>query len=146
MAIAILEHIKTHETQLQHDLLLCAVRYARLRTDWRLAVVHERPAMDSARTAAHNALIDALNILSRAMVKAGENAMWRKQVGDDRQEIGDWACHVHAQPAGSMICHVWLSGNPRGRILHALRTGTDEIEGGGACRQGRFYRYVFVEI
>ena len=96
MAIAILEHIKTHETQLQHDLLLCAVRYARLRTDWRLAVVHERPAMDSARTAAHNALIDALNILSRAMVKAGENAMWRKQVGDDRQEIGDWACHVHA--------------------------------------------------
>jgi hypothetical protein len=21
---------------------------------------------------------------------------WRKQLGNDRQEIGDWACHVHA--------------------------------------------------
>jgi hypothetical protein len=52
--------------------------------------------MESARTAAHNAPIDALNILSRAMIKAGENTIWRKEISDDRQEIGDWACHVHA--------------------------------------------------
>lgn len=53
--------------------------------------------MNSARTAAHNALIDAANILSRAMVKAGEDATWRRRVGNDRQEIGDWVCHIHAQ-------------------------------------------------
>jgi hypothetical protein len=29
------------------------------------------------------------------MVKAGDDATWRKLIGDDRQEIGDWACHVH---------------------------------------------------
>lgn len=97
VAIALFENIKTSQTHLRHDLTLCAVRYARLRTDWRLAVLHERRAMNSARTAAHNALIDAANILSRAMVKAGEDATWRRRLGDDRQEIGDWACHVHAR-------------------------------------------------
>jgi hypothetical protein len=89
-AIAILEKIQTRETDLYRDLLLCAVRYARLRTDWRLADANERPAMDAARTAAHNAVIDALNILSRAMVKAGENTAWRKEVGDNRQDIASF--------------------------------------------------------
>ena len=97
VAIALFENIKTSQTQLRHDLILCAVRYARLRTDWRLAPLQERRAMNSARTAAHNALIDAANILSRAMVKAGEGATWRRRLGNDRQEIGDWACHIHAQ-------------------------------------------------
>jgi hypothetical protein len=95
-AVKILENIKTDETELKRHLVLSAVHYARLRADWRLADVRERMAMDSARTAAHNALIDAANILSRAMIKAGENATWRRQVGADRQEIGDWACHIHA--------------------------------------------------
>lgn len=96
VAIVVCESIQTSQTQLRHDLILCAVRYARLRTDWRLAPLQELRAMNSARTAAHNALIDAANILSRAMVKAGEDATWRQQLGDDRKEIGDWACHVHA--------------------------------------------------
>jgi hypothetical protein len=95
-AIGILDKIQTQEIELHHDILLCAVRYARLRTDWRLADPDERRTMDGTRTAAHNALIDALNILSRAMIKAGEDTTWRKQLGNDRQEIGDWACHVHA--------------------------------------------------
>ena len=95
-AIEILAEIKTCETESKHNLILYAVRYARLRTDWRMAPLHERQALDSTRTAAHNALIDAANILSRAMVKAGEDATWRQQLGDDRKEIGDWACHVHA--------------------------------------------------
>lgn len=96
-AIEILAEIKTCETELKHNLILYAMRYARLRTDWRMACLHERQAMDSTRTAAHNALIDAANILSRAMVKAGEDATWRRRLGEDRQEIGDWACHVHAR-------------------------------------------------
>jgi hypothetical protein len=95
--IEILENIRTNEAELKHSLILCAVRYARLRTDWRLANPEDRRAMDSARTAAHNALIDAANILSRVMVKAGEDSTWRHRLGDDRKELGDWACNVHAQ-------------------------------------------------
>lgn len=96
-AVKILKSIKTAETELKQDLIHCAVRYARLRTDWQLvANPDDRHAMDSARTAAHNALIDAANILSRAMVKTGEDATWRRELGDDRKEIGDWACLVHA--------------------------------------------------
>ena len=95
-AIAILEKVQTKELRLRHDVILCAVRYARLRADWRLAPLNERRVMDAGRTAAHNALIGAINVLSGAMVKAGENTTWRKDLGDDRQEIGDWACHVHA--------------------------------------------------
>ena len=95
-AIGILDRIQPRETELHHDILLCAVRYARLRTDWRLADPDERRTMDGTRTAAHNTLIDALNILSRAMIKAGEDTTWRKHLGNDRQEIGDWTCHVHA--------------------------------------------------
>jgi hypothetical protein len=95
-AVKILNTIETKELDLKRGLILCAVRYARLRTDWRLANPDDRRAMDSVRTAAHNALIDAANILSRAMVKTGEDATWRRKLGDDRKEIGDWACHVHA--------------------------------------------------
>ena len=96
-AIQILEDIKTKEMQLKRDLVLCAVRYARLRTDWRLASGPEgRRTMDAGRTAAHNALIDAANILARAMGKAEEATAWRRKLTDDRLEIGDWACHVHA--------------------------------------------------
>ena len=95
-AIAILEKVQTKELRLRHDVILCAVRYASLRADWRLAPLNERRVMDAGRTAAHNALIGAINSLSGAMVKAGENTTWRKDLGDDRQEIGDWACHVHS--------------------------------------------------
>ncbi len=95
-AIALFESIKTHETQLNRDLILCAVRYARLRTDWILATPEARREMDAGRTAAHNALIDSTNTLSRAMLKAGEDTAWRRKLGDDRKEIGDWACYVHA--------------------------------------------------
>ena len=96
-AIAIFQSIQTIEAELKHDLVLCAVRYARSRADWRLADPRDRGEMDSARTAAHNVLIDDANILSRAMVKADEEVTWRRKLGDDRREIGDWACHVHAR-------------------------------------------------
>ena len=59
VAIRILESITTSEGELKHHLILGAVRYARLRTDWQLATPEERCAMDPARTAVHNALVDA---------------------------------------------------------------------------------------
>lgn len=77
------------------DLLDVAVRYARIRVDWALREQEERFALDAARTAAHEVLIDSCNILSRAMLRAGESNEWRAHLGSDRKRIGDVACHVH---------------------------------------------------
>jgi hypothetical protein len=84
----------TKLVELKKELLTFAVRYARLRTDWQLADVDERKGMDSHRTATHDALIDACNVLSRNMAKAGEDASWRATMSD-RKEIGDFACYIH---------------------------------------------------
>ena len=82
--------------QLKRDVPLYAVRYARLRTDWRLTDMETRRAMDANRRSAHNTLIDACNILSRACGNRGRSNEWRRKLGEDRKEIGDFACHLHA--------------------------------------------------
>jgi hypothetical protein len=86
-----------------HDLLRdvdhAAVTYAHHRATWALASAAERREMDPSRTAAHNAFIDACNILSRAMARSAEDSSWRATLGDDRKVIGDFACHIHCQLA-----------------------------------------------
>ena len=79
---------------LKRDVYRTAQRYTSLRCDWRLATPDERRQMDSARTRAHEALIDAFNILSRQQAKGGEDHSWRKTLGQDRKEIGDMAAYV----------------------------------------------------
>lgn len=81
---------------LRRDLVTAAVRYAGMRVEWALADPDARRVMDPARTAAHEAFIDACNILSRNMAKAGEDNRWRARLGDDRKAIGDFACYLHA--------------------------------------------------
>lgn len=83
-----------HVTQ-KRELEIAAMTYAHLRAQWALAPSDERSEMDVARTAAHNALIDSCNILSRAMTRSGEDSSWRGSLGDDRKVIGDFACHLH---------------------------------------------------
>ncbi len=85
----------TKHRDLMRDLECAAVTYAHHRATWALASVEERREMDAARTAAHNAFIDACNILSRAMARSGEDNSWRATLGDDRKIIGDFACHIH---------------------------------------------------
>jgi hypothetical protein len=80
--------------KLENDLLARAVRYARVRTDWQLADYDRRREIDDSRTAAHNALIDACNILSRAVSERGKDISWRAQLGQDRKSIGDFACYL----------------------------------------------------
>ena len=58
---------------LADDLLRRAIRYAHLRAERFLADLDARKAMDGTRTRAHDAFIDACNILSREMTKAGED-------------------------------------------------------------------------
>lgn len=82
-------------TSLVDDLVSAAVKYARIRTDWALSFADERREMDEARSRAHTAFIDACNILSRNMAKAGEDNSWRTALGDDRKKIGDFACLLH---------------------------------------------------
>ena len=55
-----------------------------------------RRGMDAQRRSTHDALIDACNILSRGCVRAGRPIAWRGRLGEDRKEIGDFACHLHA--------------------------------------------------
>jgi hypothetical protein len=71
-----------------------AVRYAKLRADWFLVDREQRELMHEERRSAHNVFIDACNIISRSMIKNGEDASWRKELGDDRKVIGDFACYL----------------------------------------------------
>jgi hypothetical protein len=84
------------EEKLRRELVEKAVRYARIRVDWNLTPKAERHNLELTRTLAHNALIDACSILTRAMLKAGEDIAWRYELGDDRKVIGDFACYLHA--------------------------------------------------
>jgi hypothetical protein len=77
------------------ELLEAAIRYSRIRVDWAMLQRTERLSIETGRTAAHEVLIDSFNILSRAMLRAGESNEWRSALGTDRQVIGDVACHIH---------------------------------------------------
>lgn len=72
-----------------------AVRYAGLRGDWFIVSSEERIQMDPERTIAHNAFIDACNIVSRDMAKLNLDISWGQELGQDRKAIGDFACAVH---------------------------------------------------
>lgn len=86
---------RTTLSTLKRDLALAAVRYARIRADWALISKEQRKNKDKARTIAHDAFISTCNALSRNMNKIGEDTQWRVDLGDNRQEIGDFACYLH---------------------------------------------------
>lgn len=81
---------------LRREWLEAAVRYAQIRVAWWRTAGPERSMLDAPRTAAHDAFIDACNILSRAMAATGESNRWRAEIGTERGEIGDFACLLHA--------------------------------------------------
>jgi hypothetical protein len=87
--------IPTKLTDLKTELFEYAIRYARIRTDWYLASDEKRRELGDTRTRAHDAFIDCFNILSRNMAQAEEDSTWRTKLGNDRKEIGDFACYVH---------------------------------------------------
>ena len=85
----------TAHSDLKHDLEVAAIAYAHQRAEWALASLDGRREMEVARTRAHDAFIDACNILSRAMARSVEDASWRDALGGDRKVVGDFACHLH---------------------------------------------------
>ncbi len=86
---------KTSLHSLKNDLINYAVDYSRIRVDWYLVEEVEKDGMENLRRAKHNAFIDSCNILSREMIKAGEDASWRKVLGNDRIAIGDFGCYIN---------------------------------------------------
>ena len=98
LAVQIWGQIKsTMLTDLKQDLIDGAVRYARIRVDWLLAPPENQQSIGHDRSACHNAFIVACDILSRNMAKQGEDATWRKTLGEDRKRIGDFACYLHCR-------------------------------------------------
>ena len=91
-AFALIE--KTRLGELKAALLQAAIRYAARRSEYALADAAAKAGLEDARTRAHNAFIDACNILSRSMAAAGEDISWRQALGDNRREIGDLAYHL----------------------------------------------------
>jgi hypothetical protein len=81
---------------LRRELIAACVRYAHFRAEWQIATPERRMEMDGGRRLSHNALIDACNILSRNMAGRGEDITWRAELTNNRKEIGDFACYVHA--------------------------------------------------
>ncbi|MGF1451814.1 MAG: hypothetical protein ACFB21_07055 [Opitutales bacterium] len=84
------------DRQVLGGLLQHAVRYARSRTDYRLAAPSEQQLMGADRTRLHNRLLDAVDELSADMHRRGASTEWRSRLGDDRKQIGDFACYLHA--------------------------------------------------
>ena len=81
--------------ELKDEMIYLAIRYSRIRVDWKISDTLQRIEMDESRTRCHNAFIDACNILSRNMEKSGEYTKWREKLGNDRKVIGDFACFIH---------------------------------------------------
>ena len=86
----------TSLVKLRDSFYKLALRYAAVRAQWNFLSVEDKIETNDERSRLHNALIDSVNILARNMEKAGENAAWRKTLGDDRKVIGDFACYVNA--------------------------------------------------
>jgi len=96
-ALEIFETFRNARHQkLVNALLISAVRYSRLRVDWYLSTLEQRNELEEERTRAHNAFISNCDILSRNMVEAGEDNLWRSRIGAERKSIGDFACMINA--------------------------------------------------
>jgi len=87
--------LESERTALRREMFSKALEYARIRAQWLVSSLEQRKEMDQRRTLAHNAFIDACNIMSRNMGKNDEDNSWRAELGDDRKVIGDFACYIH---------------------------------------------------
>ena len=77
-----------------NDLIRKAAKYTEIRCSWEYMGREEKIAKDDARTAAHNKVITALNIVARLASSEGIDVSWREKLGDDRKRIGDFVCFL----------------------------------------------------
>lgn len=94
--VKVYDAMREGDAHLRMEVVRLAIRYAQIRVEWQLAETAVRREMEGRRSAAHNAFIDAVNVLSRAMRAAGRDNEWRRLLTEDRKEIGDFACFLVA--------------------------------------------------
>ena len=86
---------KSKRSEERLNLFRKAVEYSRMRVDWQLSAPEEQVHMGEKRRTIHNEFIEACDSMSKNMQQEGEDASWRADLGDDRKEIGDFACYVN---------------------------------------------------
>ena len=94
--------IKTNSNQkdsnfkeLWNTVMIKAIDYSMIRAGWFTKFTQqERIETDNNRTIKHDSFITNLNMLSRYLVNEGYDISWRKQLGDERKRIGDFACYL----------------------------------------------------
>jgi hypothetical protein len=86
---------KSKQAEKRLELFRKAADYARIRVDWQLSSPEQRLNMDEARRRLHDAFIEDCDSMSRIMEAEGEDISWRAELGDDRKDIGDFACYIH---------------------------------------------------
>ena len=85
---------------LYRDLLAAAVKYVDVRAHWPLWDREKKREEDLVRTSRHNQVIIAINMLARYLRMQGKTALWRDDLGDERENpycrkrIGDFACYL----------------------------------------------------
>lgn len=77
----------------RNDLINKAIAYARIRVDHFRAGGEKQRWMN--RGGIHNEFIAACNTMAEEMGDHGEDATWRRSLGQDRKVIGDFACFIH---------------------------------------------------
>ena len=77
-----------------YDFIKKAAEYTRIRCSWDYMSNDEKRDADDGRTITHNSLIASINILSRIAGNEGIDNSWRKELGEERKRIGDFACFV----------------------------------------------------
>jgi hypothetical protein len=96
LASEIYEKLEGASHPLRLNLYRAAVHYAGIRAKWQLASPQERHEMNLARTAAHDIVIQSLDVLTREMEKQGLDVSWRGAIGEHRKDIGDFAVFLTA--------------------------------------------------
>jgi len=76
------------------DCMKSAADYTKIRNDWEFMSRAEKMDADSGRTVRHDGFITSLNVLSRVAEKEGVDNSWRKELGDNRKRLGDFACYI----------------------------------------------------
>ena len=87
-----LDRSDNDHVELFDEMISKAIRYAGIRSGWRLLTREQKIDTDESRTMAHNAFITSVNIVARLEKEAG--AAWRERLSDDRKRIGDMAAFI----------------------------------------------------
>ena len=85
--------------QFWDSLIERAVFYAHIRAGWYLQSRQERMEKDAARTRAHDALINAVEIIASLQKSEGRDISWWEELrasgsGLERKRIGDFGCYL----------------------------------------------------